>query len=198
MAGGPGNDTYFVDNAGDSVIELPTEGVDTIRSTISLTIPENVEHLTLTTNAATHGTGNALSNRIIGFNSNNTLIGGGANDSLKGKLGNDTLTGNGGRDRFYFDTALGAGNVDTITDFDVAADFIYLDNAVFSTLAVGPLPATALQVGASATTAAHRIVYDPANGALSYDSNGSAAGGSTQFATLPTGLALTAANCVVN
>ena len=40
-------------------------------------------------------------------------------------------------------------------------------------------------------------VYNPATGALSYDVNGNAAGGATQFATLATGLALTNADFVV-
>ncbi|KAB2945320.1 MAG: calcium-binding protein, partial [Rhizobiaceae bacterium] len=40
-------------------------------------------------------------------------------------------------------------------------------------------------------------VYNSATGALIYDSNGSAAGGATQFAILGTGLALTNADFLI-
>jgi predicted outer membrane repeat protein len=42
-----------------------------------------------------------------------------------------------------------------------------------------------------------RIIYDIVTGALTFDSNGSAAGGAVQFATLDPGLALTTADILV-
>ncbi|WP_253907243.1 hypothetical protein [Herbaspirillum rubrisubalbicans] len=47
MIGGLGNDTYYVDNAGDQVIELAGEGIDTVQSSISYTLGDNVENLNL-------------------------------------------------------------------------------------------------------------------------------------------------------
>ena len=117
---------------------------------------------------------------------------------INGKAGNDTLIGGGGNDFFLFDTALNAAtNVDTITAYSVAADTIRLENAVFSTLAVGVLNADAFHIGASAADAEDRIIYNSATGALFYDSNGIGAGGVTQFAKLAPGLALTNADFVV-
>ncbi|MGO0788840.1 calcium-binding protein [Herbaspirillum seropedicae] len=47
MIGGQGNDRYFVDNVGDQVIEEAGEGIDTVYSTVSMTLGANVENLTL-------------------------------------------------------------------------------------------------------------------------------------------------------
>ena len=57
MTGGDGNDTYVVDNVGDTVTELAGEGFDTVRSSISYTLGADVERLVLTDSAA-NGTGN--------------------------------------------------------------------------------------------------------------------------------------------
>ena len=48
MAGGLGNDTYLVDNTGDTVTEAVTAGTDTVQSSISFTLGNNIENLTLT------------------------------------------------------------------------------------------------------------------------------------------------------
>jgi Ca2+-binding RTX toxin-like protein len=47
MIGGLGNDTYYVDNLGDQVIELANEGNDTVQSKISYTLGEHIENLNL-------------------------------------------------------------------------------------------------------------------------------------------------------
>ncbi len=136
---------------------------------------------------------------IYGQAGNDILDGGAGNDFLNGGLGNDTLTGGANNDTFFFNTTLNAAtNVDTITDFSVPNDTIRLEDAIFTAIGpVGTLAAAAFTIGAAATTAAHRIVYNSATGALIYDSNGSAAGGATQFAILGTGLALTNADFLI-
>src|SRR5262249_55039934 len=98
MSGGVGNDTYFVDNVGDQVIEVADEGIDTVKSSISYTLAPNVENLTLTGIAAINGTGNELNNVIVGNAAANTLNGGDGNDTLNGGAGADTMNGGAGDD----------------------------------------------------------------------------------------------------
>src|SRR5262249_43665258 len=45
LIGGPGNDTYYVQNVGDVVIENPGEGKDVVFAKVSWTLPGNVENL---------------------------------------------------------------------------------------------------------------------------------------------------------
>ena len=92
MAGGLGNDTYFVDSTGDRVIENLNQGVDTIRSSVTYTLPANLENLILTGTSAINGTGNALANLLVGNSANNTLAGLGGADVLDGGDGIDTAT----------------------------------------------------------------------------------------------------------
>ncbi|GAB5606502.1 beta strand repeat-containing protein [Sideroxyarcus sp. TK5] len=112
MLGGTGNDTFVVDNAGDLVIENLDEGIDNVQSSITYTLTDNVENLTLTGTASINGTGNALDNVIVGNNGNNVLSGLDGNDSLTGNSGNDTLNGGTGADAMTG----GAGNDTYVVD----------------------------------------------------------------------------------
>jgi Ca2+-binding RTX toxin-like protein len=47
MLGGAGNDIYYVDNAGDQVVEFAGEGADTVQASASHTLGANVEKLKL-------------------------------------------------------------------------------------------------------------------------------------------------------
>ncbi|MEO7853691.1 MAG: putative Ig domain-containing protein, partial [Rubrivivax sp.] len=99
MMGGLGNDTYTVDDSGDTVVELPDEGTDAVLSSISYTLGENVENLTLTGSAALTGTGNALANVMTANATGSTLRGMAGNDTLRGGAGADALYGGEGNDR---------------------------------------------------------------------------------------------------
>ncbi|MBU2590868.1 MAG: hypothetical protein KKC21_02470, partial [Nitrospinae bacterium] len=115
MAGGIGDDTYVVDNVGDIITENANEGTDLVQSSITYTLTDNVENLTLTSTANVNGTGNVLNNIIIGNTSANTLYGLEGNDTLNGGAGNDTIYGGYGDDTYKF--GIGSGN-DTIYDYD--------------------------------------------------------------------------------
>ena len=104
MTGGTGNDFYYVDNTGDSVIELANQGIDKVFSTINYTLTANVEDLGLQ-GTATNGTGNELNNTITGNELNNVLIGFAGDDTLMGGVGADTMTGGTGNDWYWVDNA---------------------------------------------------------------------------------------------
>ena len=116
LIGGAGNDTYIIDNTGDVITEANSAGTDLVKSSVTYTLGNNLENLTLTGNTAINGTGNSLSNTITGNSGNNILNGGAGNDTLIGGAGNDTLVGGTGNDTYKFvitTTSLGA---DTITE----------------------------------------------------------------------------------
>lgn len=89
LTGGAGDDRYFVDNAGDSVVETLAGGNDTVVASVNHSLAANVETLILT-GAARVGTGNTGANLITGTDFNDTLNGGAGVDTLQGGAGDDT------------------------------------------------------------------------------------------------------------
>src|SRR5262245_40307170 len=90
MTGGAGNDSYFVDNAGDTVIEAVGQGNDTVFATAHFALSAGVENLILQGGADLQGYGNDLVNTLIGNTGNNLLDGRGGADSMTGGAGNDS------------------------------------------------------------------------------------------------------------
>ncbi len=99
MIGGLGDDSYYIDNLDDTIIELDAQGTDTVYSTVEYSlVGTNLENLTLQGTANLKGTGNDGVNVIFGNAGNNQLDGGLGNDNLNGGEGNDTLSGGEGND----------------------------------------------------------------------------------------------------
>lgn len=132
MKGGTGDDEYYVDDAGDVVIEYKNEGWDHIHTTVTYNIPQNVEWLMMEGTDDIDAFGNSLDNVIFGNDGHNdiyggggwdTLYGGGGNDHLYGGNGNDILDGGTGRDVM----AGGADNDDYYVDsiYDVVTEGQY-------------------------------------------------------------------------
>jgi Ca2+-binding RTX toxin-like protein len=87
MEGSAGDDSYIVDNINDIVTENPYQGVDTIYTTVSYTLPSEVENIQAVQPASSAGlviVGN-LKDNIIDAGSQNNV-----SDTIKGMEGSDT------------------------------------------------------------------------------------------------------------
>jgi len=216
LVGGTGNDIYVIDSTGDIATENANQGTDTVESSISYTLGNSLENLTLTGTLAINGTGNQFNNLIVGNTANNTLngrdgndtlnggagidilLGGNGNDVLIGGTGNDTLTGNAGSDRFTFNSR--TQGIDRITDFNVINDTIAISLAGFGggLVAGAAIAANQFIIGSGVTTSSQRFIYNQSNGSLFFDQDGTGAIARIQIATLNTGLSLTNADIFVN
>ena len=96
MRGGLGNDTFYVDNTGDVVAEYTNAGTDSVFSSVTFTLGNNVENLALTGTGNHNATGNSLDNMLTGNAGNNVM---------NGKAGADTMRGGAGNDTYYVDNA---------------------------------------------------------------------------------------------
>lgn len=175
LIGGLGDDTYLIRAPGDNAVEAAGEGIDTVRAFRAHELDANIENLFLQTlrNAAgegiagVNGTGNELDNRIVGNPFDNVI---------NGREGNDTLQGQAGADTFVFDSALGAGNVDTVVDFNTNAadegDRLLVRQTVAPGVVKGVLAEGAFHAGLAATDATDRFVFDQASGQLFFDADG--------------------------
>ncbi|MBA2919709.1 hypothetical protein GON01_11685, partial [Sphingomonas sp. MAH-20] len=121
----------------------------------------------------------------------------GGADTLMGGLGRDKLTGGEGNDVFVFNTRIGQGDVDQLTDFISGTDKIHLENAIFTQLAVGSLSADAFTIGTAAADSSDRIIFDQATGSLFYDADGRGGASATLFATLQPHAALSSTDFFV-
>jgi Ca2+-binding RTX toxin-like protein len=93
MEGGTGNDFYTFDNAGDVVVELAGEGTDTVATSISYGLRDNIENLQAADIAGTAPiglSGNGLAHFIWGNQGDNVIDGGGGADFMIGYAGNDS------------------------------------------------------------------------------------------------------------
>ena len=132
LFGQMGNDLYLVDNRLDFVVEPLNGGDDTVLSSVSYYLYQNVEWLVLASGAGPiFGVGNSLANRFLGNVDNNVLVGlagddtiwgGGGSDQIQGNDGDDILLGEDGTDYIF------GGNQNDRIDGGLGRDFLYGDN----------------------------------------------------------------------
>jgi Ca2+-binding RTX toxin-like protein len=168
-----------------------SDGVTSVDQTYTISIGDMVETLT-------------------GTKGKDLLRGGAGSDVIKGGYSNDTLLGDGGQDFFVFNTKLGTSktdrkvNIDTIKDFKVVDDSIWLDDKIFKNPALKKLGKGAseanpkqltskfFKIGDKAKDKNDYIVYNKKTGVLSYDADGSGFKyKAVEFAKIGKNLALT-------
>jgi Ca2+-binding RTX toxin-like protein len=146
--GGTDNDTYIINNVTDTITEDSNAGIDNVQSSISYTLANNFENLTLTGKTAINGTGNDLDNTLTGNAAANVLNGGGGNDAMIGGKGNDTYyvdatadvvseAANAGTDAII--TTLSTYSISALTNienlnYSGSSDAILTGNALVNTL----------------------------------------------------------------
>jgi len=118
-----GNDTLITDDAKVRLAEEAGEGSDTVKSTVTYVLNDNVENLFLLGRRDIDGTGNDGANYLSGNKGDNTLSGFASNDILNGGRGDDVLTGGADADIFIFQAH---GGRDVVTDFLPGVDKINL------------------------------------------------------------------------
>lgn len=215
LSGGAGDDVYIVANALALILESSGQGTDTIileatagadpGKPLSYALPSWIENGSVGGRFAT-GTGtsnlvgNDLANRLNGNRDSNLLHGGSGADTLFGEGGADTLSGGAGADRlnggdgndvFLFDVQpLGSSaGADTILDFQVGSDKIYISRSAFvglSQFGDGALSGSLFWSGANATAARDsddRFAYNTTTGILYYDSDGVGGAAAVAIAT---------------
>jgi len=141
--------------------------------------------------------------------SKDALGGGLGNDKLWGGSGNDALTGGAGKDTFVFDAKLGTAktdrkvNFDTVKDYSVKDDAIWLENSLFKSNKVlfnaikKGTEAKAVKLNAKffsldeAKDSDDFFVYNTKTRVLSYDADGNGSKQAVEIATFTKNKALT-------
>lgn len=168
LIGWSGNDTYYVDDTGDVVVEAANRGYDTVYASTSYTLERSasIESLRAASGtAAINLTGNVLGNELRGNAGDNVLNGG---------LGADVLIGGGGVDTFLFARVAESpsGGADLIVDLG-DDDFIDLSR-IDADVTFGGRQSFSLVAGFTNQAGQLTLTYDAGTGEtlLAGDTNG--------------------------
>ncbi len=179
LNGGTENDTLYGDDGNDTL--LGETGNDVLYGGLG-------------NDSLDGGTGN---DTLYGDDGNDTLLGRNGNDLLVGGKGRDFFTGGNGNDRFYLNDTR-TGDFDTITDFNIEQDQILISKSEFGlSQDLGTFDPSFFRLGASATAASDRLIYDKTTGNLFFDEDGSGTLAKIQIAQLSNQAAIASTNITV-
>lgn len=209
MLGGTNDDTYYVDNVGDKVIEepntkvlyidgapwltMPWGGNDTVHVRTDAfiktgpaiyTLPNEVENGGLDGSAAFSLSGNSLANVLSGNLNANTIQGFGGVDEIHGGSGNDKLFGGDGNDELFGDQGddeLEGGHGDDTLDGGMDNDTFLMSTSGNDKVYGGPGFDT-LSFGSSTSN----LTIDLSAHAARYVGGGSSADGQSGWSALYT------------
>ncbi len=105
LIGGSGNNTFVINHGSDVIIKAANNGNNTELTSVSATLPANVQNLTGTGTASLTLTGNNLTNVITANSSANRLVAGTGTTTLVSGAGFDTLAGGTGNNTFVVNSA---------------------------------------------------------------------------------------------
>lgn len=175
MDGGTGNDTYYVDNVGDVVTENANEGIDTVHTSVTYTLSDNVENGYIDGSVGVGLYGNALDNTLVGNAGDDTINGNDGNDTIHGGAGMDFLYAGNGDDMVYGDTGndtlFGEAGSDHLSGGDGndtlygGADNDFLDGGIGQDILIGGAGQDMLTGGADSDTFLFQAVTDSPVGA---------------------------------
>jgi Ca2+-binding RTX toxin-like protein len=169
-----------------------------VDQTFNVTVRDVLDEMRTGTSGNDQLVGGIGPDNIDGKAGNDSINGTAGDDRINGGYGNDMLTGGTGKDTFIFaDTLNKTKNLDTITDFSVADDSMWLENTIFQKLEMGTLSEPGMlnqgffTIGDKAKDSNDYLIYNKTNGYLYYDADGSGKGAAVAFAKLTINLALT-------
>ncbi|MFD0917607.1 calcium-binding protein [Pseudahrensia aquimaris] len=139
MEGGIGNDDYFIDDAGDTIVEGIGAGYDEVFTELSVyTLPANVERLNFTDSGNHTGKGNELNNRFAGNSGNDTFVldEGGA-DIFSGGQGQDTFDARLGANGIDINLSTGTHGGDAAGDLFASVEVFWGSNSAADTMLTG-------------------------------------------------------------
>ena len=196
LEGGDGNDTLEGDNGNDVLdggagtdIATETGNLDFTITDSQLTGRGTDELIGIEQVIVTGGGGSntldasAATIQVIlsGAGGADIITGGAGDDVIAGGSGNDTLAGGAGSDTFLFSTLSDRNN--NILDF-TAEDVVAISASGFGAgLTAGTVSADIFTLGNSASDADDRFIFNPNNGRLLFDSDGTGANAQIVLAT---------------
>jgi len=197
---GEANDIYFVDSAGDVIIDtgvgtIPGRGIDTVYASVSYTLGAGQRLENLIADARSTGlglTGNEFANSIRGGRGDDTLSGGAGVDKLIGAFGADT-----------FVLQKSQASRDKISDFAHGVDHLGVSESLFGELdgpSLGFADRFLANTDGSAMnggTVDTRFIYDQTTGYLYFDADGSGALRGVVIAILTTAPVLDAGDFLI-
>jgi Ca2+-binding RTX toxin-like protein len=205
VAGGPGNDIYyrFGRRATRNIVELPSQGTDTLYTDHSMRVPLNVEiaratgrgDVSLFGNSTTQSLhGGAGHDRLVAGTGNERLVGGrGDTTFLFAQSGHDVATGGSGQNWFVFrGTPLArrallslrrvGGN--QITNFKIGRDHLVLRAKALGSVLIGGQLMLVEGRRPTPTAKVPTLMFNTSNQRLSFDPDGTGPNGARILVTL--------------